>query len=201
MIKTLEGLGFTKVRTHCKHSIAHTKVQQFYGLRIFLGGISAYCETMLVRYVQLYKSRYLGHYLLLLLSTSAGMFVAATGKHQPPSLPQAYSVCSISSIDICNVRRDLSTLFLASTPIKDKDNPSILYDRYHSCTELAIRGRAGQCVSPSRYLAGPKDRKQNFRAWTRPGQSRSYGPACIGTRCSLRISTLGFHNCGGLGGL
>jgi hypothetical protein len=156
---------------------------------------------MLVHYVQIYKSRYLGRYLLLLLSTSAGMFVAATGKHPPSSLPQAYWFCSISSIDICNVRRDLSTLFLASTSIKDKDNPSVLYDRYHSRTGLAIRGRAGQCVSPSRYRAGPKDWKQNLRARTRPRQSRSYGPACIGTRCSLRISTLGFHNSGGLGGL
>jgi hypothetical protein len=54
-------------------------VHQFYGLRIGLGIASAVSETILVNYVQLYKSVSMGKYLLGMLSVSAAMFVASTG--------------------------------------------------------------------------------------------------------------------------
>lgn len=55
------------------------KVQQFYGLRVVLGIVSAFCETVLVYYVQLYQSPSIGMDLLVTLFASAGMFVASAG--------------------------------------------------------------------------------------------------------------------------
>jgi hypothetical protein len=55
------------------------KIQQFYGLRVIFGVLSAFCETVLVHHVQLYKCRSMAIYLLITLATSAGMFVASTG--------------------------------------------------------------------------------------------------------------------------
>jgi alpha-1,2-mannosyltransferase len=78
VIKTCAVLGFSKVQT-AKPLMPIAKLQQFYALRVFLGILSAVCETTLVQRAKAYRSPRLATSLLLLLSASAGMFVAASG--------------------------------------------------------------------------------------------------------------------------
>lgn len=78
------------------------KVQQFYGLRIGLGIASAVSETILVNYVQLYKSVSMGKYLLGMLSVSAAMFVASTGLYHFRSV-HAYSQRIFLQVSQCTV--------------------------------------------------------------------------------------------------
>ena len=77
--------------THHPCSDPDLKVQQFYSLRVGLGIISAVSETVLVHYVQSYKSVSMGKSLLCLLCLSAGMFVASTG-----TLPHLNMLISIA---------------------------------------------------------------------------------------------------------
>ena len=78
VIKGFALLGWSKVHPDRRQELK-SQVAQFYGLRIVLGVISAYCESIFVYNVQLYQSRRIGDILLFLLMASAGMFVASTG--------------------------------------------------------------------------------------------------------------------------
>jgi hypothetical protein len=60
------------------------EIQQFYGLRAVFGVVSAFCETVLVNHVQIYRSPSMGVNLLVILFAGAGMFVASTGTNFIP---------------------------------------------------------------------------------------------------------------------
>ena len=82
VVKLFDLLQFNKVKFLRRlnyHDSNPLKVQQFYGLRVVLGIISALCEKSLVTNVRLYQSHSIANYLMLILCASAGMFVASTG--------------------------------------------------------------------------------------------------------------------------
>jgi hypothetical protein len=130
-------------------SLIILKVQQFYGLRITFGVLSACCETVFVNYVQLYKCRSIGIDLLVILFTSAGMFVASTGKNVFPLIIIDF-VYSVSPLNLCYVRSHTCSCILIKTRIKIKNHPSFLNHRNNRNFELAIRDRTCLCTCDSR---------------------------------------------------
>jgi alpha-1,2-mannosyltransferase len=78
IIKVFELLGSSKVQP-TEFEELKFQIAQFYSLRVVLGVVSAYCESVFVHNVHVYKRGRIGDVLMFLLAASAGMFAASTG--------------------------------------------------------------------------------------------------------------------------
>jgi hypothetical protein len=139
-----QSTGATAIRESmsCRGS-THVKVQQFYGLRVVFAFVTTFCETLLVYYVQKYRSSQMAKYLILLLFASAGMFVASTGT-SVFSLLMVY-LNSLLAINLCNVWGHTGACVLVQTSFEGENHSNVHNAWNHIHSQLAFRSSYSMC--------------------------------------------------------